>query len=384
MTQFISTLRRFPRTYWVLIGATFVNRFGVFVWPFLTLFITAQGNSARQAGYAVSCYSAGGLAAAMLGGWLADRLGRNHTMAVSQIGAAACMMLMSQCTDWVTLCFVAFATGLVNESGHPATMALIQDIVPEGQRVQAFAVNRFAVNLGWALGPAVAGLLAKQGFFWLFVVDAATSAFFGIVCWMWLPAGQRTESHLAKWSVALRSIAGNKPFIAIAVAAVLNAWVWRMTNTTVPLHFQRCGLPIDWLGYVLAINGVMIIVLEMPFAALTLRRPVRLMLGTGYVIMATCFLTLLGMPGVTAFVLNIVLFTIGEMFAFSRQHAYISSLSPDDMRGRYAGVMSMAWSIGGIFSSTAGLALYDWNSNAVWIVSAVLGCTAAAIIMKRQ
>jgi hypothetical protein len=57
-----SQLHLLPRPFWVLVGATFVNRFGVFVVPFLALFITRNGNSAAQAGLAVAAYSLGGFA----------------------------------------------------------------------------------------------------------------------------------------------------------------------------------------------------------------------------------------------------------------------------------------------------------------------------------
>ncbi|HEY1049567.1 MAG TPA: hypothetical protein VGE39_07420, partial [Prosthecobacter sp.] len=75
-----SQLHVLPRPFWVLVGATFVNRFGIFVVPFLTLFITRNGNTAAQAGWAAASYSLGGFVAAYIGGWMADRLGRNVTM----------------------------------------------------------------------------------------------------------------------------------------------------------------------------------------------------------------------------------------------------------------------------------------------------------------
>jgi len=181
MSAFTTSLRLLPRPFWVLVGATFVNRFGVFVWPFLTLYITRNGNTAAQAGWAVSAYSAGAFAAAGAGGWLADRIGRNVTMALSSLGSAACMMALSQATDWRVLSALAFLTGLIAEAGNPASSALVQDIVPPEQRIAAYAVQRFAVNLGWSLGPLVAGILAEHSFFWLFAVDAATSVFFGVV-----------------------------------------------------------------------------------------------------------------------------------------------------------------------------------------------------------
>lgn len=380
MSSFYQSLKLLPRPFWVLIGATFVNRFGVFVWPFLTLFMTRNGNTAAQAGWAVSAYSVGSFAAAWLGGWMADRLGRNVTMAVSALGSAVCMMAMSQATEWKVLSLLAFITGVIAECGNPAGSALLQDLVPIEHRVTAFAVQRFAVNLGWSLGPICAGLLAEHSFFWLFAVDAATSAFFGVVAWLYLPRGNKTEAHLAGWSVAWESIRRNHAFLALFAACICGSWSFRQTATTFMLHMERSGHSASAAGYILAINGIMIVALEMLLAASTRRLAARTMLAIGYVMMGSCFLVLLGASPLWSFVLSIVIFTIGEMFAFSRQQAYAASLAPDEMRGRYSGFLSFAWAIGGIASSAGGLQLYDVSPAAVWILSAVLGVIGAAAL----
>ena len=119
MTSTFTALRALPRPFWVLVGATFVNRFGLFVWPFLTLYITRSGHTAAEASWAVAAYSAGGVCAAALGGWLADRLGRNVTLGLSALAGAACMMALSQATDWRLLSALAFVTALVTEAGSP-------------------------------------------------------------------------------------------------------------------------------------------------------------------------------------------------------------------------------------------------------------------------
>ena len=156
-------LRELPRPFWILVGATFVNRFGVFVVPFLALFMTRNGSSPAQAGWAVAAYSLGGFAAAWLGGWMADRLGRNVTMAFASIGGAMCMLALSQVVDWRALTLLAFFTGAVSEAGHPASVALVQDLVPAERRILAFAVQRWAVNLGWSFGPATAAVWVGGG-----------------------------------------------------------------------------------------------------------------------------------------------------------------------------------------------------------------------------
>lgn len=378
-------LQLLPRPFWVLVGATFVNRFGVFVVPFLALFITRNGNTAAQAGYAVAAYSLGGFGAAWLGGWLADRMGRNITMAVSSLAGALCMLAMSQAVDWRALAALAFLTGAVNEAGHPASAALVQDIVPPEHRVMAFAVQRFAVNLAWSLGPAAAGILAEHAsFFWLFVVDAFTSAVFGAISWLFLPRGRRTDASQAGWKHAWASIRENKPFLALFGACVCTAWIFRQTNTTFPLHFERNHLPLDWCGYVLALNGVMICLFEVPLAATMRLWPVRGVLALGYILMGASFLVFQASGTITAFILMMVIFTIGEMSAFSRQQAYAASMAPEDMRGRYVGFLSFAWCAGNTASSALGMPLYDHHPGILWTINALLGMLAALLIFSNR
>src|SRR5260370_7256362 len=73
-------LRALPATAWILFGGTFINRFGSFVMPFLFLYLTRRGYSITQAGLGVGAYGAGHVVASALGGHLADRIGRRHTL----------------------------------------------------------------------------------------------------------------------------------------------------------------------------------------------------------------------------------------------------------------------------------------------------------------
>ena len=376
-----SQLHLLPRPFWVLVGATFVNRFGVFVVPFLALFITRNGNTATQAGYAVAAYSLGGFIAAWIGGWMADRLGRNVTMAVSALGGAVCMIAMSQAVDWRALAALAFITGAINEAGNPASAALVQDMVPPEQRVMAYSVQRFAINLAWSLGPATAGFLAEYSFFWLFAVDAATSVVFGIIAWRCLPRGRRTAREHAGWGHAWQSIRTNHAFLALFGACVCVAWIFRQTNTTFPLHFERSALPLHLCGLVLALNGVMICLFEVPLANGLRAWPVKQVLAIGYLLMGASFLAFLVSGSLTAFVLMMIVFTLGEMSAFSRQQAYSASLSPEDMRGRYVGFQSLAWCAGSTASSALGMPLYDHHPTVLWVLNAVLGIVAALLIL---
>src|ERR1044071_3931661 len=140
------SLRALPRAAWVLFAGTFINRFGGFVVPFLTLYLTGQGHSVTAAGLAVSAYGVGNLFASLVGGHLADRLGRRETIVLSMFCAAAAMVLLSQAHALPAIVALTFVTGLVSEAYRPASSALLTDLVPAGQRLTAFAAPRGTFN----------------------------------------------------------------------------------------------------------------------------------------------------------------------------------------------------------------------------------------------
>src|SRR5437667_2180157 len=92
----MASLKALPRTAWILFLGVFLNKFGTFVVPFLTLYLTRQGYSLASAGVAIGAYGVGHLIASLLGGHLADTIGRRKTIVLSMFSAAAAMMLLSQ------------------------------------------------------------------------------------------------------------------------------------------------------------------------------------------------------------------------------------------------------------------------------------------------
>jgi MFS family permease len=146
--SFRASLMMLPRPVWILCAGTFLNRFGTFVVPFLALYMTRIGFSVPQTSLALAAYGAGHFVASALGGYLADRIGRRHTIVLSMGSAAASILLLSQARSLGSMIFLAGLTGLAAEFYRPASSALLADLVPAGQRVPAYAAYRLAINAG--------------------------------------------------------------------------------------------------------------------------------------------------------------------------------------------------------------------------------------------
>src|SRR5881392_4149444 len=215
----LASLKALPRPAWILFLGTFINKFGTFVLPFLTLYLTRQGYSLGDAGLAIGAYGVGTLLASALGGHLADTIGRRQTIVLSMFSAAVTMLLLSQAHSLGAIVVLTAVAGLAAELYRPASSALLADLVPAGQRLTAFSAYRMAFNAGWAFGPATAGFLAERGHLWLFVGDAITSVLFGMVAFFALPRGVRSQQDKSKWSDALQVLRYDRKFHQVLAAS---------------------------------------------------------------------------------------------------------------------------------------------------------------------
>jgi MFS family permease len=365
---------------WILYFGTFLNKFGTFVIPFLTLYITRKGFSTNDAAITLGAYGAGHFVASALGGYLADRLGRRKTIVLSMFFAAVTMLALSQAESFAMLVAMTFACGLAGELYRPASSALLADLVPPGQRVTAFAGYRLALNAGWAFGPAAAGFIAKHSYLVLFVGDAITSMLFGLVAWFALPHGQRARVEESGWGEAARVMLRDRLFQQVLLASVPIASVFFQMSSTFGLHLTGLGIPDSAYGALLSLNGVLVVALELGIVSFTQRFPARPGMAIGYVLVGLGFALNAFATGVPVFALAMTIFTFGEMIAMPVASAYVADLAPVHMRGRYAGMNGLVWALALVFGPSFGVLLFEASPRGLWFTCGALGVLAAIIV----
>ena len=376
----IASLRALPRPAWVLFFGTFLNKFGAFVLPFLTLYLTKQGYSAAEAGIAIGAYGLGGLLASLLGGYLADRLGRRETIALSMFAGAAAMLLLSQVHSLALIIAVTVLAGLASEFYRPASSALLTDLVPPGQRVTAFSALRMSFNAGFAFGPAMAGMLAGIGYFWLFAGDAATSVLFGLVALVALPAGTHDAQSNASWSKAWNVLRHDRKLHQLLAANFAIGLIFFQIAATYGLYVTHLGFSAATYGVLVSLNGALVVLVELPLTTITRRFPPQRVMAIGYLVIGTGFAMNHFARSVPLLAVCMIVFTLGEMITMPMASAYIANLAPADMRGRYLGVSSLTWSLALIVGPGLGMNLFTYSPNLYWLSCAIMSVVAAGIM----
>jgi MFS family permease len=377
-------LRALPRGAYILFAGTFLNRFGSFVMPMLAIYLTRHGYSAAKSGVAIGSYGLGLVLASGAGGHLADRIGRRNTIALSMFSSAAAMLALSQARSYGVIVVLTAVAGATTELYRPASHALIGDIVPEEHRVIGFAMYRFAINLAFAAGPAVAGFLANRSFLLIFVADAATSIVYGVVALVALPEGLRGYSKEERAGEAVRTAIRDPRVVTFLVAAMLSATVDFQMGSTFALHVLREGLSTAMYGVLISINGTMIVLFELLIIARVQRLDPRPVIAIGYLLNGIGFALTGFAHTAPALAGTVMIWTTAEMLYSPMGGAYMAKLAPERFRGRYMGLLAVMWSAGMLLGPTLGTLLFERHEAVLWTSCGILGVISAAMIMPKR
>ncbi|HIG73748.1 MAG TPA: MFS transporter [Bacteroidetes bacterium] len=378
----------FPRPFWVLFAGTLVNRLGLVVLPFLTLYLTGvKGYSVEAATLVVSLHGAGGFAAGFAGGALADRLGRKAVLVGSLLGGAVLFAVLPEAEAFVALAGLMVGAGLVGESYRPAVSAAVSDLVEPARQARAFALMYWAINVGAAVGPAVGGLLAERvGYRALFWVDAVTMATFALVVALGVPETRPDEpAGRPRPRGRLRLALRDPALVGLACASLAVGTVFMQAFSTLPLVMRADGLGEAAFGLAVTVNGGIVVALSLPVARWAETR-----IGPGLLAGAAAVIGL-GVGGhvfadtLGGHLLAAAVWSVGEVAFLPFVPVAVARLAPDELRATYQGVSQAGWGLAHMLGpALGGLTLARVGEGALWGGGAALaGLSALGILAFR-
>lgn len=373
--------RGLPRTYWVLFGGVLLMALATFVFPFLTLFLTARGYSVERAGVVVSLFGLGSIPAGPLAGSLADRIGRRPTLIGALLASAACTAALPFLPTPGLVAVGALVLGVAVHAYFPAANAIVADVVPPERCGDAYGLMYWERNAGVAISFALGGALAVYGYERLFLADAASTLLFALVAWRFIPetrpvepGGRGEAAERRGYGVVLR----DRPFVIL----LLLAFTWMVGlfqfMVALPVHMKALGLSEAKYGAAMAVNGVLIILLS-PWAGRLAEKftPSRvlaggaLLVGAGYAAYGACA-TPLQFTAATA------VWSLGEIVTIPTLNAQVARLSPKDLRGRYQGLFGTSFGAAlAVAPALGGFVLGRWGAGSIWLGTAALSVAVA-------
>ncbi|CAC04044.1 MFS transporter [Streptomyces anthocyanicus] len=380
------TVSGLPRAFWWLWTSTLVNRLGAFVATFMALYLTIdRGYSASYAGLVAALHGLGGVVSSLGAGVMTDRLGRRPTLLVAQTSTALSVALLGFMRDPVAIAAVAFLVGMASNASRPAVQAMMADIVRPEDRIRAFSLNYWAINLGFAISSMAAGFIAEYSYLAGFMIEAGMTLVCAVLVFVKLPES-RPKEHAAETSgggdavpVSLGTVLRDGRYMGVVGLSFLIALIFQQAYVGLPVAMGEAGFTPADFGMAIAVNGVLIVVLQIPVTRFIQHRDPRLLL-IGSALLAGYGFGLTAFAGsVAVFALTVCVWTLAEVVNAPTQTGLVVRLSPVHGRGRYQGMYSMSWAVAALVAPLmSGFVIDHWGAEWLWGICAVVGTVAAA------
>jgi predicted MFS family arabinose efflux permease len=386
---YVDSFRGLSKEIWLLSLISLINRAGTMVLPFLSIYLTDELSfSFEKAGLAMSIFGVGSLVGTYIGGRYADYRGYYEAMFYSLIlGGLMFFTFLDVHTFWL-ISILIFLTSAFGEAYRPAMMASIAIYSKEGNRTRSIALIRLAINLGYALGPAIGGILAANvGYDSLFIIDGISCIMAGFILKLTLKRKTRTTQN-KELQEDLPDEPGplqNRDFVIFLIACTLCGIVFMQLFYTAPVYFKNnLNLNEDVIGVLLAMNAFIIALIEMPiihglenkFSPVNILTFGCALFGISYLFMAFGDHMILAIS-------YIIFITFGEIFNFPYSNQLAMEISRK-RRAQYLAFFAMSFSIAHIVAPSLGLYIAEkWGFQTLWWFSGGI-CVVICVVLYQS
>lgn len=384
LRSYINNFKGFRREIWILAMITFINRAGTMVLPFLSKYLKEDLHfTYGQVGWIMVAFGLGSMLGSWLGGKLTDKIGFYKIMIFSLFTSGILFFILQYITSFWGLCFGMFTIMAIADMFRPAMFVSLSVYAKPENRIRALSLVRLSVNLGFAAGPTLGGLIilgmGYQGLFW---VDGSTCILAILVFAYTIKEKKRIPLAAGEVPAILnrKSIYQDKPFWLLLFTIFIIVMVFFQLFTTLPLyHHEKFGLTEFQTGMLLSLNGFLVFLLEMPIVSTFERKKTNKIkiIAYGALCVALGYFVLLFDSWAFILIISIVFLSLGEIFAFPFSNAVALNRAPKGQEGQYMGLFTMSFSLAHIACSKTGLdiiAHFGYQTN--WMVMGSLGLLA--------
>ncbi|MQP24338.1 MFS transporter [Flavobacterium sp. LMO8] len=395
--KYIDNFRGFSREIWILTLITFINRAGTMVLPFLSKYLKEDLHfSYSQVGWIMVSFGLGSMLGSWLGGKLSDKIGFYKIMIFSLLSSGIGFFVLQTITSYHGLLIAIFIIMVIADMFRPAMFVSLGAYAKPENRTRALTLVRLAINLGFAAGPALGGLLIMSlGYKGLFWVDGA-SCILAILIFWWKVKEKKKSKFIDKTNpdeVFTHSVFKDGPFWIFLTICLISGIMFFQLFTTIPLyHKEQFNLSEFQTGLLLTFNGILVFFLEMPIVSYIEKHKINKLkvINLGGLLMAISIYLLLVNNWVGILIVMMLFMTFAEMFAFPFSNSFAMSRAPKGHEGRYMAIFTMSYSLAHILSAKMGMTIIDnqgyqlnwFFMGTLGIISVLLGLWLIKLVQK--
>ena len=393
INSYKNSFRGLSKEVWWLALITFINRAGTMVLPFLSLYLTQDLNlTYSQVGWIMTSFGVGSVIGTWIGGKLTDKIGFYKVMFRSLLTTGFMFIALQYVHTFEGFLIGIFLTMTVADMFRPAMFVSLKAYSKPENQTRSLTLIRLAINLGFSFGPFLGGIiittLSYSGLFWIDGITCIAAIFIMKLVLKEKEIKQVSSTVETEVLQVAKSVYQDKPYWLFLAVVFLMGFVFLQLFTTMPLYYKEIhSLSEVQIGLIMALNGFLIFLLEMPLIHYIEKKLLNKMkiITWSLVLFALSFVVLNTTMWIGILVVGMLLITVGEMLAFPFTNNFAMNRAPSGKEGRYLALYSMAFSFAHIFSAKTGMEIIDrFGYAANWYFMGGLGLIAVALMFWLQ
>jgi len=358
------------------------------------MFLTSRiGIDVGVVGLLVAVNAFLGMLGAMIGGKLIDTIGRKPILlifrTISGVGYVLCAFTRDPLIITAVLMFAGFFGGF----SQPVYTTIITDLTEGEQRKGAFSLNYLAINIGFSVGPLLAGFLYENYLEWLFLGDALTIFISVILVMVFVPETKPSKEVITKSGSneseeeggLLAALWSRPELVVFSLIIVIFFIAFAQTKMGLPLQvesvFSEGGAKI--FGSLMAVNAILCTLLTVFITSAVRNLKASLTIAIGGLFYAVGFGMLFVANSFFGFVISTAIWTVGEILIAVNTGVYIADHTPITHRGRFNSVFPMIRRLG-FFGGPiiAGYVIKFTDIRNLWLLIGALSFLGALMMYK--
>lgn len=374
----LAYIRQFDRNLWILSLGWLVSALGfAAAIPFIGIYFHAEfGMSITEIGLFFGIMAVIRSVFQALGGEVSDRIERRWMLIMAQLCRAVVFAVLAAAIQWhwgfwwCAICLVV--NSIFGAVFQPVANAMVSDILPKEKRLDGYAITRTAGNLGWAAGPAIGGFLATSSYAPLFLIAAVVTLLSALIFLVFLKV-TRSDRQTDRFKLSDIIAIKDDPLLAKHTILIFLLYLV-VAQLILPFSVyavEMIDISMTQLGYLYSLNGLLVVLLQIPITRLLSRFTLTAQLAYGAFLYAVGYSMVGILVGFEYFVLAITIVTIGEMFMSPPSLTLTSRLAPPGRMGRYMGIygffVAAGWSFGPLYGGVI-LDHFGGTPAVAWLV----------------
>lgn len=395
--QIFKTYKGLEKEIYILFIGRIVNSLGAFVHPLMALILTQKiGMEVSEAGMFVTMLSVFQAPCMILGGKLADSIGRKKVIIIFQLMGAITLISCGFMKPSVLMAKLMILSSCFYSISSPAFEALNADITNVDNRKASYSLLYMGTNIGFCIGPIIGGLLYENYLPIIFIGDGITTLLALILIIIFVKEGIKNSSNdesTKGYKNDLESSVDGSVFkvllkrpelLFFAMGILMYYFAYSQWGFALPIQLKNVFLEdgAKFYGILGGLNGIIVIILTPVLTSITKEINILKVVSIGGVFYSIAFAMFGFANSYIIFIIGIIIMTIGEILITINQGTFIANNTPSSHRGRISSILPLISGFGfAVGPMIMGDIIEKYNYLTGWIIISIISVIGVSIMI---